>query len=79
MKTKIIKIGNSQGVRIPKTMIEQARLGDEVELELKADYLVIKPASSPRTGWADAFAKAPIDNEILPMLENEWDEEGWEW
>lgn len=79
VKTRIIKIGNSQGIRIPKTLIQQARLGAEVELELQAGSLVIKPASSPRAGWAEAFANAPQDNEMVPQFENAWDEEGWEW
>lgn len=82
VKTKIIKIGNSQGVRIPKTLLQQARLGEEVELEIQEGKLLIKPANSPRAGWETAFeraAQAGSDGLLLPEFENEWDETDWEW
>ena len=44
MKTRIVRIGNSQGVRIPRPLIEQANLPEEVELRVEADHIVIAPA-----------------------------------
>ena len=56
MKTRIIKIGNSQGIRIPKLLLEQSRLGEEVELEVRDSQIVIRPAGSrPRQGCEEAF------------------------
>jgi antitoxin MazE len=55
MKTRIVRIGNSWGVRIPKPLLERSGLTDEVEIEAQADQLVIRPARRPREGWAEAF------------------------
>ena len=55
MKTRLVQIGNSRGARIPKAYLERCGLHDYVELELRHDYLVIRPAIKPRSGWDDAF------------------------
>ncbi len=45
MRAKVIKIGNSRGIRIPKSIIEQSGLNDEVELEVRNDQIIIKSIS----------------------------------
>jgi antitoxin MazE len=55
MKTHIVRIGNSQGVRIPKPLLEQTGLSGEVEISVQDGSLVIKRAHKPRAGWAKAF------------------------
>ena len=84
MKTNIVRIGNSRGIRIPKALLEQCQLHDEVELELRDDHLVIRPSSKPRSGWADAFRQMHehgedtlLDKEALSATE--WDTTEWEW
>jgi antitoxin MazE len=84
MKTRIVRIGNSQGIRIPKPLIEEAGLSGEVEISVQDGSLVIKSVASPRAGWATAFGEmakrgedALID-EISP-ISTEWDESEWEW
>ena len=58
MKTAIIRIGNSRGIRIPKTFLEQCQLRDEVEMEIRDDGLLIRPLwQSTRSGWDDAFRR----------------------
>ena len=52
MKTKIVKIGNSRGIRIPKPLIAQAGIQEEVEISLEENRLVITPAGHPRSDWA---------------------------
>ena len=54
MKTKIIRIGNSKGVRIPRALLEKAHLTEEVQLEATANQIVIR-SSAPREGWEAAF------------------------
>ena len=83
-KTKIIKIGNSQGLRIPKFILDQLDLGTEVELQIQADGLLIRPARKPREGWEEAFQKmaANQDDQLLDaesITLSSWDEEEWEW
>lgn len=57
MRARIVRIGNSLGVRIPKPLIEQAGLGDEVTIEAEENCVVIRAARAPRPGWGEAFAR----------------------
>jgi antitoxin MazE len=84
MKTRIIPIGNSQGVRIPKPLLEQTDLHGEVEIRAEGDSLVIRPAKKPRAGWAEAFETMARrgDDALLgeaPASLSRWDEDEWEW
>jgi len=84
MRARIVKIGNSQGIRIPKLILDQTKLKDEVELKVQDDQIVITTPQKPRAGWEDAFremAKHSNDRLLdapLPSL-TRWDEEEWEW
>jgi len=84
MRAKIIKIGNSQGIRIPKLFLEQTRLGDEVELEAQNDQIIIRPVTYPRQGWDEAFQAMAErgDDQLLDddlTSQTRWDQEEWEW
>ena len=84
VKTRIVKIGNSRGLRIPKTILEQLNLRNEVELEIQKNELVIRPAVAPRQNWEEQFklmAQQRNDellNDAAPGLGG-WGEEEWEW
>ncbi|NEP19594.1 MAG: AbrB/MazE/SpoVT family DNA-binding domain-containing protein, partial [Leptolyngbya sp. SIO4C1] len=54
-RTRIVKIGNSQGIRIPKFIVEQLGLSGEVELEVKDGQLLIRSLQAPRQQWAEQF------------------------
>jgi antitoxin MazE len=84
MRARIVRIGNSRGVRIPKALLDECRFGDTVELEAQKGQLVIRPVDQVRTGWDDAFSRmaergddALLDREALGPTE--WDVEEWEW
>src|SRR6266550_2926191 len=55
MKAHIIQIGNSKGVRIPKALLEQAHLTEEVQIEAQPNQIVIRSAHLPREDWETAF------------------------
>jgi antitoxin MazE len=84
MKTHIVRIGNSQGVRIPKPLLEQTGLQGVVEMTVENGSLVIRPVKKPRDGWASAFqAMAKHGDDTLldkaaPTL-SAWDGDEWEW
>ncbi|MBI2265845.1 MAG: AbrB/MazE/SpoVT family DNA-binding domain-containing protein [Armatimonadetes bacterium] len=63
MKTRLVRIGNSRGVRLPKTIITQAGLTDEVELGVRDGAVVIARVTSTRSGWADAARQMRENNE----------------
>lgn len=84
MKSRIVKIGNSQGIRIPKALLEAVGLDGEVDLAVRSGSLVIRPARAPRAGWAESFRQmaANGDDALLddaPPSLSTWDEEEWEW
>lgn len=64
IRTKIVKIGNSRGVRIPRTMLEQARLDGDVEMFLQGDRLVIRPVNPPGT----AGNEVQLDDRNVPII-----------
>lgn len=84
MKTRIVRIGNSQGVRIPKPLLEQTGLRGEVEITAEDGSLVIRPVKKPRDGWDTAFREMArrgddkLIDDVAPSLSS-WDEEEWEW
>lgn len=82
MRAEIIKIGNSKGLRIPKTLIEQCGFKNVVDLRIEDHSLVISPLKNLREGWEDSCKKMAQNNEDMLLdvgsIENSWDNE-WEW
>ncbi len=82
MKSTLVKIGNSRGIRLPKPLIEEAGLKDEVEIRARKGEILIKPAESPRSGWAEAARKLnrrEEDGLLDPPTPTRFDDEEWEW
>ena len=83
MRTRIVKIGNSRGIRIPRALLEESGLNDEVDLSIQDGTLVIAPVDQPRQGWDEAFAAMALagDDGLLdaPVTTTDFDEESWEW
>ena len=81
MQTQIIPIGNSKGIRIPKSIISQCGFGSVVQIEVKKNSLVISPSHSPREGWEKAFKEKAGGNDGLlwPEFSNDWDDNEWTW
>lgn len=86
MKTHIIKIGNSKGIRIPKPVLEQCGLTDEIQMKISDEMLILSPIKKQREGWEKEFEKSTKkkekDDKVLKEFENsshEWDDEEWKW
>ena len=81
-KTRIVQIGNSKGIRVPKVLLEHAHLPDEVELQAEHGRLIVRAAQGPRAGWAEA-AKAMHargDDQLLDTTtSSQFDEKEWRW
>lgn len=81
MRSRIVRIGNSQGVRLPKLLIEQAGLVEDVELSAEAGRIVIAAAHPTRAGWAEAAQRANTAGDDQPMdtLATRFHESEWKW
>jgi antitoxin MazE len=83
MKTRIVRIGNSKGVRIPKQLLEQTGLEGEVEIQARQTSLVIRPGRKPREGWSKAFREMArsSDDQLIDDIPNlsKFDKDEWEW
>ena len=83
MRTELVRIGNSRGIRIPKPFIEQCGFGQTVEVRVESDRLIISPERRPRQGWGKAFRASGHAAEDELLLEttgpNGFDREEWRW
>ncbi len=82
MKARLIRIGNSRGVRLPKPLIQEAGLAGEVEVAVENGAVVIRAVVRPRTGWAEAARRASTrgdDGLLDPPTETRFDREEWQW
>jgi antitoxin MazE len=82
IKSRLVRIGNSRGLRIPKLWVKQLALDEGVEMRVQADRLVICSARRPRTGWEEQFHAMHEHGDERPIVDlsaSTWDEEEWEW
>ena len=81
MKTKLIAIGNSKGVRIPGAFIKQCGLAGEIEMDIHDRAVIISSPQGPRADWKQAFEKMAQhgDDALLDPVTTEWDDKEWQW
>ena len=82
MKTRLVRIGNSRGVRLPKPLIEEAGLTEEVEIRAGNGQIVIARAVPPRAGWTEAarnLRERDEDRLLEPPTATRFDDGEWKW
>ena len=84
MRARVIKIGNSRGVRIPKPILAQTGIKDDVEIEINDNQIIIRPVNDAREGWDAAFSAMAENKDDELLIKDEemshfWDEEEWQW
>ena len=82
MKTKIIAIGNSQGIRIPKAIIEQCGFDNSVEMKVIDGSLILTPVKNLREGWAESFQEMTANGDDELLIDDAIstvEDEDWEW
>ena len=82
MRARLIRIGNSRGVRLPKPVIEEAGLEEQVELQVRGGTVVITSRRPPRTGWAEAARRLRElgEDQLLDRpTTTRFDEKEWRW
>lgn len=81
-KTRIVRIGNSRGIRVPKTLLDHAQLPEEVELQAEPGRLIVRAARQPRADWAEAARRMRDRNDdrlILEPAATRFDRDEWQW
>ena len=84
MKAHIIRIGNSQGIRIPKPFLQQSGIATEVDIEVQGNQIVLRSPGRPREGWEESFRRMASkgDDRLLDeslLEQTSWDKEEWRW
>jgi antitoxin MazE len=78
MEIPIIKIGNSKGFRLSKTILERYNIKDKVELILEKGHIIIKPINNPRKGWERQFRKMNEEGDDQLLFDDVFDDENLE-
>ncbi len=82
VKTHVVRIGNSRGIRIPKTILEECHLEDTVELQVREGKLIVKSTGKARQGWDEAYshmAEKKDDALLNSPTATDWDKTKWRW
>ena len=82
MKTRLVRIGNSRGVRLPKPLIEEAGLSEEVEIRARQGSIIILPVTGVRSGWAEAAQRLHernADRLLDDAAPTRFDQKEWAW
>jgi len=75
MEISVIKIGNSKGIRLSKTLLDKYNIQDTVEVILEKGQIVIKPLSRPRKGWEKAFKIMAENGDDRLLINDVFDDE----
>jgi antitoxin MazE len=78
MEISVIKIGNSKGIRLSKTLLDRYNIKDTVDLIMDKGQIIIKPISKPRKGWEQAFEKMAKNGDDNLLFDDVFDDENLE-
>jgi antitoxin MazE len=78
MEIPIIKIGNSKGFRLTKTILEKYNITDSMEMILEEEQIVLRPIVKPRKGWDKAFQQMHENGDDQPLLDDVFGDENFE-
>ena len=78
MEVTVIKIGNSRGIRLSKTLLERYNIRDTVDLILEKGQIIIKPLSRPRKGWDKAFMEMNANGDDKLLISDIFEDENIE-
>lgn len=78
MRLAVVSIGNSKGIRIPKTILDKYQISNSVEMEMREDGLVLRPIRKPREGWEESFKQMHENGDDRLLIPDVFDEETWE-
>ncbi|OPZ98468.1 MAG: hypothetical protein BWY72_00823 [Bacteroidetes bacterium ADurb.Bin416] len=78
MEIAVIKIGNSKGIRLSKTLLKRYNIKDSVELIMEKGYMILKPKEDVRKGWGEAFQAMHEAGDDRALLSDVFEDENLE-
>lgn len=78
MELSLINIGNSKGIRLPKTILDKYNITDKIELILEKGHIVLKTKQEPRKNWSKAFEKMHKNQDDQLLIDDVFDDEDFE-
>jgi antitoxin MazE len=78
MEVQVISIGNSKGIRLPKSILEQYNISDTLELILEKGRIILKPKSVPRKGWEKLFKQMHENGDDKLLIGDIFEDETFE-
>jgi antitoxin MazE len=82
MLVSLVQVGNSKGIRLPKSILDQCQIEDKLEMEVTNNEIILKPVKNkPREKWAEKFKKMSEngDDELLINDFLDLGDKDWEW
>ncbi len=81
MNIKIVQIGNSKGIRIPKSVLEDCNIGDSVQLSVEEGRIILNPTKKPREGWSESFKMMHQKDHDKLLIDDsiDIDHKDWSW
>ena len=78
MEISVINIGNSKGIRLPKTILEQYNINEKLEMILEKGRIILKPKSVPRKGWEKSFKQMNANGDDNMLIDDVFTDEDFE-
>lgn len=78
MKQRIIKIGNSKGLRLSKSILERYNIKDEIELIFEEERIILQPVDTPRKGWEEFFTQIHLHDDDKPLIDDVFEDDSFE-
>jgi len=78
MEVSVVKIGNSKGIRLSKTLLERYKIRDTVDLIMEKGHIIIRPLSKPRKGWDKAFKEMNATGDDKLLIDDVFQDENLE-
>lgn len=78
MEIRLVNIGNSKGIRIPKTILEQYNISEKLEMILEKGRIILKPKTVPRKGWEKSFEQMNTNGDDMLLINDVFEDETFE-
>ena len=80
MKVSVVPIGNSRGIRLPKAILKQLDIRDQLEMQVEHREIILRPIpSNPRSGWEERLREMSVNHDDELLIPENMAPEGFDW